>query len=85
MSLVTATPFERAADQLDFVSFDLPVEVDAVAIKELFGARRVIRIEFGLESFNLGGQCVCENEQLRETAIEFRFRLAVCGLAIRVC
>ena len=54
MSLVTAATFERAADQLDFVSLDLLVEVDTFAGEKLFGASRLIRIELSFESFDLG-------------------------------
>jgi hypothetical protein len=57
MSLVTAATFERAADQLDFVSLDLLVEVDTFAGEKLFGASRLIRIELSFESFDLGRQC----------------------------
>ena len=60
MSLVTAATFERAADQLDFVSLDLLVEVDPISLEELFRASRPAGIEFRLQGFDLRHQCCGE-------------------------
>jgi hypothetical protein len=46
---------ERALDQLDLVSLDLVVKVDAIIIKvDLFAA--VIGGQLGFQAFNLAGQ-----------------------------
>ena len=55
LRLITTTMIERALDQLDLVSLDLVVKVDAIIIKvDLFAA--VIGGQLGFQAFNLAGQ-----------------------------
>jgi len=60
LRLITAAAAERAFDQLNLISLNFAVEVDAVVIENYLFVAVAIDGEFGLQSFNLA----CES--LRE-------------------
>ena len=60
---------ERAFDQLDLISLDLVVKVDAVVIEAYLFTAAIGR-KLCLQSFNLAGQSLGKQRQLPHTLFE---------------
>ena len=73
MSLIAATLVERSFNQLDLVSFNFTVEIDAVDWLNVV----LIGVELSLQRFDLTREGFCEPDELIKVMVSIRLHEAI--------
>ena len=73
MSLIPATLVERSFNQLDLVSFNFTVEIDAADRLNVI----LIGVELSLQRFDLTRKRFCEPDELIKVMVSLRLHAAI--------